>query len=583
MILQLLRVDEMKIEDMIRRSFAEFHAQAALPSTKALLKKANKACTSLDMVEWPIDKDGCAENRVRDYAECVNGASEIAKRLMAKVRDGHAMTSIFAVGRPLLYYQDSAGDVPQIAIVCQVKTTQQKVGLLTKNKKKLVLLLLHNTSIPMDEAVARLEETTKKMAEAEARAAGNRIDGGVALISKKGSFAQQTQSFGPQILAQKLLVTMESKGRIWSLIEAEVEDVLCILRGELAIFDAGAVLANDDASIGGAIDYLAKTWENFLGQRDMVVSAKSDLKLQDIDDIQSYLKLTEFVQRMQGFECNTSNRLFEQFRIVQAKMRIGDRISELRHKISDAALQQMPEFHQRIAVLQAYGYLDPMQLVKIKGRVAVEVNSCDELLATEMIFRGNPPSTTLSVSVSVSVSLSLPLSLSLSFFLSPNHRLSFLSVSVAAGLLTSLKAEEAIALMSSLVFQDKAEADLDDAPEALRAKTDDLTDLAIEIGETQEQCKMHLPPEDYVRSCLNFGLVRVVYDWARGLPFSEICDHTDVMEGSIVRTIIRLEETCREFKDAARVMGDPQLLKLMEEASFMIKRDVIFAASLYVQ
>ena len=38
-----------------------------------------------------------------------------------------------------------------------------------------------------------------------------------------------------------------------------------------------------------------------------------------------------------------------------------------------------------------------------------------------------------------------------------------------------------------------------------------------------------------------------------------------------------------QFKDAARVMGDPQLLKLMEEASFMIKRDVIFAASLYVQ
>ena len=47
-------------------------------------------------------------------------------------------------------------------------------------------------------------------AEAEARAAGNRIDGGVALISKKGSFAQQTQSFGPQILAEKLLVTMRT-------------------------------------------------------------------------------------------------------------------------------------------------------------------------------------------------------------------------------------------------------------------------------------------------------------------------------------------------------------------------------------
>ena len=29
-------------------------------------------------------------------------------------------------------------------------------------------------------------------------------------------------------------------------------------------------------------------------------------------------------------------------------------------------------------------------------------------------------------------------------------------------------------------------------------------------------------------------------------------------------------------------MGNPSLLKLMEEASFLIKRDVIFAASLYV-
>ena len=93
---------------------------------------------------------------------------------------------------------------------------------------------------------------------------------------------------------------------------------------------------------------------------------------------------------------------------------------------------------------------------------------------------------------------------------------------------------------------------------------------------------MLVTPDEYVKSCLNFGLLQVVYEWASGLPFSKICEHTDVMEGSIVRTIIRLEETCREFKDAARVMGDPHLLKLMEEASFLIKRDVIFAASLYV-
>lgn len=79
-----------------------------------------------------------------------------------------------------------------------------------------------------------------------------------------------------------------------------------------------------------------------------------------------------------------------------------------------------------------------------------------------------------------------------------------------------------------------------------------------------------------------FFTAQVVYEWARGTPFEEICELTDVMEGSIVRTIVRLDEVCREFRDAARVMGNTQLFQQMEQASAAIKRDVIFAASLYV-
>lgn len=40
-------------------------------------------------------------------------------------------------------------------------------------------------------------------------------------------------------------------------------------------------------------------------------------------------------------------------------------------------------------------------------------------------------------------------------------------------------------------------------------------------------------------------VVQVVYHWARGVPFKDICQLTDVLEGSIVRTIVRLDETCR--------------------------------------
>ena len=66
-------------------------------------------------------------------------------------------------------------------------------------------------------------------------------------------------------------------------------------------------------------------------------------------------------------------------------------------------------------------------------------------------------------------------------------------------------------------------------------------------------------------------------------PFAEITGLTDVQEGIIVRCIQRLHETLRDVRNAARIIGDPVLYRKMEEASLMIKRDIVFAASLYTQ
>lgn len=51
-------------------------------------------------------------------------------------------------------------------------------------------------------------------------------------------------------------------------------------------------------------------------------------------------------------------------------------------------------------------------------------------------------------------------------------------------------------------------------------------------------------------------------------------------EGTIVRVITRLDETCREVRDAARVIGDAELFQKMEDAQTKIKRDSKFALSL---
>ncbi|CAJ0912616.1 5883_t:CDS:2, partial [Entrophospora sp. SA101] len=71
-----------------------------------------------------------------------------------------------------------------------------------------------------------------------------------------------------------------------------------------------------------------------------------------------------------------------------------------------------------------------------------------------------------------------------------------------------------------------------------------------------------------------FGLVEVVYEWARGMPFKDIMGLTDVMEGSIVRCITRLDETCSEIKSAAQLMGNIELCTKMDKARSLIKRDI---------
>jgi antiviral helicase SKI2 len=65
------------------------------------------------------------------------------------------------------------------------------------------------------------------------------------------------------------------------------------------------------------------------------------------------------------------------------------------------------------------------------------------------------------------------------------------------------------------------------------------------------------------------------------VPFVGVTALTDVSEGDIVRTITRLDETCRVVRNAARILGDPRLFRLADAASEAIKRDVVFAPSLW--
>ncbi len=169
---------------------------------------------------------------------------------------------------------------------------------------------------------------------------------------------------------------------------------------------------------------------------------------------------------------------------------------------------------------------------------------------------------------------------------------------ILENILAPYTAAEAVALLSIFVFVEKSNSQ-PIIPDNIKDGLDIIYNLADSIERVQDKNGVS---HDEFQSKFKPGLVEVVYEWARGMvstayrlgraialanirclfqPFDQITDLTDVPEGTIVRCITRLDETCREVRDAARVIGDRDLFAKMEEAQNLIKRDIVFAASLY--
>lgn len=259
-----------------------------------------------------------------------------------------------------------------------------------------------------------------------------------------------------------------------------------------------------------------------------------ELGLRQLEVAEMHMQLTRLRQMLDAMPCTQHPDFVPLYGRMHTRMRVLNQVKHLQHLMSDDALRLLPEYNQRVNVLKHLQYVDPEGAVQLKGRVACEVTTCDELLITELIFNS---------------------------------------------VFSPLEPEEIVALLSALVFQEKR-CSTPTLTKRLEDNVEVVKNMARQVATAQQLCGMDTPPDVYLRD-LHFGLVEVVYEWARGMPFQQITTLTDVLEGSIVRCIVRLDETCRDVRNAARVIGDPVLFEKMERASQMIKRDIVFAASLY--
>jgi len=261
-----------------------------------------------------------------------------------------------------------------------------------------------------------------------------------------------------------------------------------------------------------------------------------DMKIKEPGLKEAVKKIETYQDRLMGHSLRKNPKLNEICKIYEEKLQVEKELKVAKDELKKAkSLLQLEELKCRKRVLRRLGYCDQQDVITQKGRVACEISAADELLLTEMLFNG---------------------------------------------MFNSLTPPQAAALLSCFTFQENAE--MPKIAEELSGILHQMQDIAKRIAKVQVEAKMpDFEEEAYVDS-FKPHMMDVVFAWASGASFAKILEKTSVFEGSIIRCMRRLEELMREMTCAARAMGNSDLENKFNEGIRQIKRDIIFAASLYL-
>ncbi|CAB1352126.1 unnamed protein product [Coregonus sp. 'balchen'] len=247
-------------------------------------------------------------------------------------------------------------------------------------------------------------------------------------------------------------------------------------------------------------------------------------------------KVEAFEHRMYSHPMHSDPRLEAVYSLCEKKALIAGDIKGAKQELKKArTVLQMDELKCRKRVLRRLGFATSSDVIEMKGRVACEISSADELLLTEMVFNG---------------------------------------------LFNDLTAEQVTALLSVFVFQENAN-EMPKLTEQLAGPLRQMQECAKRIAKVSAEAKLEVDEETYLDK-FRPHLMDVVYTWANGSTFAQICKMTDVFEGSIIRCMRRLEELLRQMCQAAKAIGNTELENKFAEGITKIKRDIVFAASLYL-
>ncbi|KAM0681662.1 Antiviral helicase ski2 [Glugoides intestinalis] len=252
-----------------------------------------------------------------------------------------------------------------------------------------------------------------------------------------------------------------------------------------------------------------------------------DLGGTDIDTqckIQEMKKRFENIFDFQALQCEDFVNHYAE--AIKSKQ-IIDEIKGIKAKHSNESLAQMTEYRARVVFLKKHLFLS--DLITLKGRVAAEIRTVNDVLVTELLFDNQ---------------------------------------------FECFKPAEIVSVFSLMINDDIIEdytisEELKQKVEIFQRCHDKLSGDLDELG---------IPSF----TALNLSMVQAVYDWCSGKSLGTIVAQHNAQEGAFVRLLLRLDECCREMENVSILIGDEKIGKIFSEASLLMKRDIIFLPSMYI-
>jgi ATP-dependent RNA helicase DOB1 len=273
-------------------------------------------------------------------------------------------------------------------------------------------------------------------------------------------------------------------------------------------------------------------------------------------------------------------RLPELYDLYARKRAAQDRIRALKKRIQATHdVLQMEELKSRKRVLRRLGFTTADDIVDVKGRVACEISTGDELLLTELIFNGvfNP--------------------------LAPEHCAGLLSCFVFTEKVRAPRKRSRDPILTFCLERTTNQAEGGTRGTATCHAGDRATHCqglqrvqvvnrrgrirSVVQSRAHGRCGAVVPGSVILRNLQ--GKFSCLLKMLTAPPRSLVnlrhpLQLTDQFEGNLIRVFRRLQELIRQMAQAAKVIGNVELQQKFEKTSEMLERpnSVIFTSSLYL-